>query len=87
MPPVFFFFVMKLFSLLCVALLPVATAAQTIFPTERLEQVKKAYAIREPKAVEAVEALRVVADEYLSMEPVSVVEKRRCRRAVIRAIT
>lgn len=76
MPSVFFLSLMKRLFLLCIGLVPVGIAAQTIFPAERLEFAAKAYAAREPKAVEAVETLRAVADEYLTMEPVSVVEKK-----------
>ncbi len=80
------FAVMKRLFLFSVLLFPVAVAAQTTFPTERLEYVASAYAAREPKAVKAVETLRAIADEYIMMEPVSVVEKRFCRRAAILAI-
>ena len=71
-----FFAVMKRLFLFSVLLFPVAVAAQTTFPTERLEYVASAYAAREPKAVKAVETLRAIADEYIMMEPVSVVEKK-----------
>jgi len=67
---------MKRLFLFSVLLFPVAVAAQTTFPTERLEYVASAYAAREPKAVKAVETLRAIADEYMMMEPVSVVEKK-----------
>lgn len=55
----------------------VSVAAQTIFPAERLEHVKRAYAAGDAKAVAAVAALQELAGEYLDRGPVYVTEKRK----------
>lgn len=54
-----------------------AVAAQTIFPAERLEHVKRAYAAGDAKAAAAVTALQELAGEYLDRGPVYVTEKRK----------
>ncbi|MDE5637171.1 MAG: alginate lyase family protein, partial [Alistipes sp.] len=64
----------RLFIILAV-LAPVAAAAQTVFPAERLEAAVRACRAGDARAVEAVAALRDAAAEYLAMEPVSVVDK------------
>lgn len=58
-------------------LLTGAAAAQTIFPAERLEHVKRAYAAGDAKAAAAVAALQELAGEYLDRGPVYVTEKRK----------
>lgn len=58
-------------------LLTGAAAAQTIFPAERLERVKQAYAAGDAKAAAAVAALQELAGEYLDRGPVYVTEKRK----------
>lgn len=55
----------------------VSVAAQTIFPAERLEHVKRAYAAGDAKAAAAVAALQELAGEYLDRGPVYVTEKRK----------
>lgn len=55
----------------------VSVAAQTIFPAERLEHVKQAYAAGDAKAAAAVAALQELAGEYLDRGPVYVTEKRK----------
>lgn len=64
----------RLFIILAV-LAPVAAAAQTVFPAERLEAAVRACRAGDARAVEAVAALRDAAAEYLAMEPVSVADK------------
>lgn len=77
-PPFCLFRTMKRIFLFGAFLLaPFGASAQTIFPTDRVEHARRAFAAGDERLLRALEELQPLAGRLLRMEPVSVADKEK----------